>query len=274
MGSRPAPGTKFLATYRIGNGKQGNIGHDSLAHIVSADPVLTAHLAPDGSISNPMPAKGGVEPEPVEEARQKAPQAFRTQERAVIGADYEFLTRQGDATVQRATSTMRWTGSWRTAFVSVDRLGAKPVDGAFETSIRNYLEPYRMAGLDLEVDGPVYVSLEIEMNVCIEPGYFGGDVKAALLQVFSNKMLTNGRLGVFHPDNFTFGQTVYLSPFYAAAQQVPGVRSVEFTKFQRQGEDQTNAVDSGLLLLGGLEIARCDNDPNYPEHGIFTPNIL
>lgn len=273
MGSRPSPGTYFLADFRVGNGKSGNIGHDTLAHIATADPALVAHMT-GGVVNNPLPAQGGVEPEPLEEARQKAPQAFRTQERAVIGADYEYLSNLSDASVQRAAPTLRWTGSWRTTFLSIDRMGGLPVDSAFETSIRNDLEPYRMAGLDLEVDGPVYVSLDIAMNVCIEPGYFGGDVKAALLQVFSSKVLPDGRLGIFHPDNFTFGQAVYLSPLYAAAQAVAGVRSVEFTKFQRQGDDASNAVDSGAILLDRLEIARCDNDPNYPEHGIFKPNLL
>ena len=56
-----------------------------------------------------------------------------------------------------------------------------------------------------------------------------------LLEVFSNRVLPDGRRGVFHPDNFTFGQTVYLSPLYAAAQAVAGVDSVVITKFQRQG---------------------------------------
>ena len=32
-GKRPEPGTAFSATYRVGNGRAGNIGADSLAHI-------------------------------------------------------------------------------------------------------------------------------------------------------------------------------------------------------------------------------------------------
>ena len=36
----------------------------------------------------PLPAAGGADPEPIEQVRQYAPQAFRTQERAVTEADY------------------------------------------------------------------------------------------------------------------------------------------------------------------------------------------
>ena len=39
--------------------------------------------------------------------------------------------------------------------------------------------------------------------------------------------LPDGRRGLFHPDNFTFGQPVYLSRLYAAAHAVDGVDSVE-----------------------------------------------
>jgi hypothetical protein len=126
-----------------------------------------------------------------------------------------------------------------------------------------------MAGHDLEVDGPEYVPLEIEMHVCLKPGYFKSDVKRALLEVFSNSLLADGRRGLFHPDNFTFGQTVYLSVLYAAAQQVDGVASVSITKFQRQGINSNLALTAGKLVLERLEIARMDNDPNFPERGVF-----
>jgi len=95
-----------------------------------------------------------------------------------------------------------------------------------------------------------------------------------LLDLFSNRILPDGRRGVFHPDNFTFGQTVYLSPLYAAAQSVTGVDSVKITKFQRQGIDSTEALEAGKLELQRLEVARLDNDPNFPERGVFTLLVL
>jgi predicted phage baseplate assembly protein len=228
-------------------------------------------------VRNPLPARGGVDPESIEHVRQSAPYAFRTQERAVTPADYEEIATRQDVMkrcgldVQRAAATLRWTGSWHTMFLTVDRLAGANVDADFEPKLRGCLERYRMAGQDLEVDGPHYVSLEVEMTVCVKPDYFRSDVKAALLEVLSNGDLPDGRRGLFHPDNFTFGQTVYLSPLYAAAQAVPGVASVHITKFQRQGTPgaDTEALDKGNLTLGRLEIARLDNDPNFPEHGVL-----
>ncbi|MBI2877059.1 MAG: putative baseplate assembly protein [Candidatus Tectomicrobia bacterium] len=265
FGSRPAAGTTFTASYRVGNGVPGNVGAETLVHIVSREAAIL-----EGGVSNPLPAQGGIEPEEIEQVRQNAPSAFRIQERAVTPEDYAEVALRCEPGLQRAAATFRWTGSWRTVFLTVDRLGGEEVDEALEGQIRQCLERYRMAGHDLEVDGPRYVSLEIEMVVCVKPGYFTSHVKAALLERFSNRILPDGQRGVFHPDNFTFGQTVYLSPLYQAAQTLAGVDSVEITKFQRQGIPSQEALDAGKLELGRLEIARLDNDPNFPERGVFN----
>jgi hypothetical protein len=132
-----------------------------------------------------------------------------------------------------------------------------------------HIERYRLAGYDLVLDLPRYISLEIDMRVCVEPGYFREDVKEALLDVFSNGRRADGRQAVFHPDQFTFGQPVYLSRIYEAAMKVDGVQDVYVTKLQRQGQDNSDARDEGRLVLGRLEIARLDNDPNFPDHGIL-----
>ena len=143
------------------------------------------------------------------------------------------------------------------------------MDAAFERELRRFVEPYRMAGQDLEIDAPRPVPLEIALRVCVKPDHFRGDVKAALFQVFSKRTLPDGRRGLFHPDNFTFGQPVYLSQVYAAAQAVDGVASVDVTQFERQGRPDPQAFADGVLNFARLEIPRLDNDPSFPERGVF-----
>ncbi len=269
LGKRPAPATDFTVKCRIGNGIAGNIGIQPKVFLVSDDPDITGANEKILAVSMPLPASGGMEQESIQMVRQKAPNAFRKQERAVTLEDYETVSKTLGLNVQRSAATFRWTGSWRTVFLTVDRLGGEGVQEDFETQMRQGLERYRMAGHDLEVNDPIYVSLEIEMNVCVNEHYFRSDVQAALLQVFSNKALPQGGLGIFHPDNFSFGQTVYLSPLYAAAQQIPGVDGVEITRFNRQGRTDNGPLDKGELTLSRLEIARLDNDLNFPEHGVF-----
>jgi hypothetical protein len=265
-GRRPEPKSVFNASYRVGNGAAGNVGAETIAHLLTDDPALTAAIS---DLSNRLPAQGGVEPETMESARQNAPNAFRTQERAVTEADYADVAARDQPQVQRAAATFRWTGSWRTVFITVDPAGTEIVNNKVVAAVEDQVERYRMAGYDLQVDGPHYVSLEIDMHVSVKPDYFRSDVEAALLDLFSNRDLPDAGSGLFHPGNFTFGQPVYLSPLYAAAQAAEGVASVHITKFQRQGNPDPKPLDDGVLELGRLEIARLDNDPNHPERGVF-----
>jgi len=215
---------------------------------------------------NPLPAVGGTDPETMEQVRQFAPQAFRVQERAVTPADYvEVSQRRSD--IQRAAAAYRWTGSWYTAFVTVDRSGGLPVDSSFESDLRNYLNRYRLAGYDLEINGPIPVPLELSLLICVKADFFRSDVKQALLQTFSTRTLPDGRRGFFHPDNFTFGQSLYLSRVYEAALTVAGVESVEVQTFQRWGKNPQGELAAEVLTVGPYEVVQLDNDPNFPENG-------
>ena len=86
-GRRPEEETEFESHYRVGNGAIGNVGAEAIAHVLIG-PVLAI-----GMISNPLPAFGGIDAEDIEVARRDAPQAFRTQERAVTAADYATAVR-------------------------------------------------------------------------------------------------------------------------------------------------------------------------------------
>jgi hypothetical protein len=272
FGSRPPSGAQMTAHYRVGNGPAGNIGADAIAHIASADPAITGDPADPviELVVSPLPASGGTLLESIEKVRRNAPAAFRTQQRAVTLEDYAAMAHRCDRHLQSAAATSRWTGSWHTIFLTVDRFREKSADAAYESHLLQCLERFRMVGHDLEVDLPRPVPLELEMEACVRPDYFRSDVKTALLERFSNRLLPDGSKGLFHPDNFALGQPVFLSPFYDVAQSIRGVASVRITKFQRQHGPSDEPLDTGKLQLDGLEVARLENDPNFPERGRFT----
>ena len=85
--------------------------------------------------------------------------------------------------------------------------------------------------------------------------------------MFSSQDLPDGTRGFFHPDNFTFGQSLYLSQIYQAAMQVAGVASVNVTRFQRWGKEASHELDKGVLTSAPLEILQLANDPSFPENG-------
>ncbi|WP_329000238.1 baseplate J/gp47 family protein [Kribbella sp. NBC_00709] len=266
-GRRPDPTARHEVSYRQGHGTVGNVGAESITQLRPGDErVLT--------VRNPMAAAGGFDPEPTEKVRTDAPYAFRIQDRAVTEADYGTLTTERFPGVQRAAGHLRWTGSWYTAFVTVDRVGGGEVDVPFEQDVKGFLDRYRMAGVDVEVSAPKPVPLDLELLVGARPTRFNTDVEADVLDVLSSGVLRDGRRGLFHPDNFTFGTPVYLSPIYAAVLAVPGVATVRATRFQRYGEPAGDELTKGVLTVRDLEIAQLANDPDRPERGLLTVTVV
>jgi hypothetical protein len=272
LGRMPDAAMKFQALYRAGNGTAGNVGAEAIGYIVFRNMKLSDGIT---VVTNPLSASGGEEPEPLVEAKLLAPHAFRQEiERAIIADDYAALAaRDFSAQVQRAAATLRWNGSWYEALVAVDEFGKEHTDFATLSAIYRRLHRYRRIGHDVTVRSARLVPLCIELRVCVHPHYLRGHVEAALLDVFSNRLLPDGRKGFFHPDNLSFGEGIYLSRLVASAQAVEGVDSVEVTRLERAGEGPNNEIDDGLLPLGPLEVAQVDNDPSFPENGTFTLTI-
>ena len=268
LGRQPAAGTHFYATYRVGSGPAGNIGAETISHVVFRETRQSGiKLQPH----NPFPAQGGPTPEPLSDVKLYAPHTFRQElQRAITAQDYaDIVMRDFPERIQRAAATLRWTGSWYEVLVAIDPRGTEIASEKLLEEIDQHLYRYRRMGHDVVVKPAVYVPLDIALTVCVQPDYLRGHVKAALLEVFSNRLLPDGRRGFFHPDNLTFGVGVALSQLLATAQAVSGVASVKVTRLQRFGEGDNGELDSGILPLSSLEIARLDNDPNFPENGKF-----
>ena len=261
LGRAPDANSDFTATYRVGNGRSGNVGRETLCRLVSSLTGVTR-------VWNPLPAAGGCDPESIDQARSDAPQAFRTQERAVTAADYQRVA-ELHPEVQRARAQFRWTGSWLSVFVTVDRAGGRPVRGdpRFLADLAAHLDRYRLAGYDLEILDPAFVSLDLKLFVCVRPASFRSDVRQDLARLFSNRTDKHGQPAFFHADRFSFGDPLHLSRVVAAAMGVEGVASVEVQRFQRQNKADAGELAAGIVPAGPMEILRLDNDANFPEHG-------
>jgi len=276
-GMSPPDGAHVKVTYRVGVGAAGNVGAESLVHIVEKNslPDITA-------VRNPLPAWGGIDPQPIQQVRQLAPAAFHAEQlRAVTEADYARAASKHPE-VSKAVATFRWTGSWHTVFVTIDPVSRTDVPLALQQRVKDWVTRYTQAGYDLEIDPPTFVPLEIEIDVCVAPDHFRGHVEEAALVALSNQALPDGTRGFFHPDNFTFGQALYLSQLYAAIEAVDGADSAVVTRFVRQDESDPEPsrpatgqnVDRGYIPMGRLEVLRLDNDSNFPENGVLRLNML
>ncbi|MFL4902562.1 putative baseplate assembly protein [Streptomyces sp. MMS24-I2-30] len=268
-GAEPTPGARLAVRYRLGGGVTGNVGAEAINHLV----VEAGGTPPAATVRNPLPATGGTEPEPLEQVRQLAPLDLRrTRLRAVTAEDYAALAAALPG-VQRAAAAIRWTGSVQEAHVAIDAYGSGSPSPELLTSTAQALETYRRIGHDLVVGPARLVPLDIALTVCALPGHQHGQILADLYRVLGRGRLPGGRLGFFHPDALTFGEPVRLSRLVAVAAAVPGVQSVEVTRLRRLYEPDRGEREDGVLRLGPLEIATCDNDPDRPENGRLAVSL-
>ncbi|WP_431819302.1 putative baseplate assembly protein [Burkholderia sp. F1] len=289
-GRAPDAGTTFAAHYRLGNGPAGNVGAESIRHLVFLSTETgTETLTP----RNPLPATGGAAPETAAEVRMFAPHAFRTTlERAITADDYATLAADNArrfaerpaarcampvVRLQGAKASLCWNGSWYEARVAVDPQGGGAVDDALADEMRTYLARYRRIGHDLQIAAPDYVPLDLGLSVCVMPGYQRAHVKAALLDVLGDGVLPDGRLAMFAPDSQAFGQGVYVSRIVAAAQAVAGVTDVRVTRLRAYVPNTPaptatpdDVPPNGVLTLGPSQIARLDARPGGRRQGRLT----
>lgn len=269
-GARPAAGRRLALRHRLGGGIAGNVGAEAINHLVVQG---DCERPPAAVVRNPLPAVGGVEPESVEQARQLAPLDLRrTRLRAVTADDYAALASALPG-VQRAAAEIRWTGSVQEAHVAIDAHTTGGPPNALLAAVEQALEAYRRIGHDLIVGPARLVPLDVALSVCAKPGHQHGQILAELYRVLGNGRLPGGRLGFFHPDALTFGEPVRLSRLVAVAAAVAGVESVQVTRLRRLFEQDRGEREDGVLRLGPLEIATCDNDPDRPENGLLAVSL-
>lgn len=253
----PPEGSIFWVRYRLGNGAAMNAAADSLVTLAAVPGVA--------SVTNPLPATGGNDPETADSVRVAAPQAFRAVTfRAVQTADYAMMAERV-AGVQKAGAASRWTGSWPTIFVTPDPADSTLLSTSLRSEIGDLLDTVRQAGREVKVRDPRYADIDLEIKLCVAPDAYRGEVKeAAFVALFG---ASGGDGGFFDPDNFTFGTPLSRAALIAALQAVPGIKAVEGMRVRRPGKFDWRDFTEYTLAVGIDELVRVTNDRDLMERG-------
>jgi hypothetical protein len=269
LGRTPEAGESFRACYRIGNGPAGNVGRETIHTL------RPAHGSNLGSftVRNPLAASGGTIPETLDEARRDAPHVFRLRQlRAITADDYARLAEKNPR-VQRAGAEIRWTGSRQSVRVALDPLGTTTAPADLTAEVRDALLEFRRIGHDLEVIPAHYLAVDLTLDICVHSHALRGDVEVAVRDALTAGLRRDGTPGFFHPDRLTFGEPVRISRIIGAVQALPGVMSVRVSDLHRWGGHRCHELAQGFLAVSPLEVARLDQDPDFPENGTLTLNL-
>lgn len=233
-------------------------------------------------------------PEQMDQARLDGPRAIHDQHRMVTLEDFERQLEQHPL-VLRAHAWERWDGSWSTVHVAViawQRLGLDADNTTYSDDVWNqvrtfhaerdlalparsdlpnvrsvlypYIEAYRMVGQEVVLDEAVEVGIVLTLSIQVNSQYFQSEVRRAV-----ERALGTGPGGFFAPGRLRFGEDLWASDLYQLLMGLSGIDNICLNRFKRLGDRFQDETTSGRIVLEGLEVAICDNDPARPERGYY-----
>jgi len=227
-GAVPEKGAHIRVTrYRTGGGPAGNVARGAISVLRSSVPYIAR-------VVNREAARGGVDGETVENAKLRAPDALRMQERAVTAEDHEIIARQAAPSVRRVRCLPAGDGAGAVRVLVVPQ--AVPDDGdrlRFEqlipsdqvlAAITGSLDERRLIGTRLVVEPPVYQGVTVVARLATAPGDTDRVRDAALAALFRYlNPLRGGPDGTGWP----FGRPVQYGEVFGVLQRATGNALVE-----------------------------------------------
>jgi predicted phage baseplate assembly protein len=221
-----------FSRYRHGGGRRGNVTAGALSVLRSTIPGVDL-------VTNPLPAIGGVDAEPLDHARQRASMEIRTRYRAVTAEDYEFLAGEASPRVARAVCVPPAEGAAvRLHFVPhiypADRqlpYSELVPDEELMAEVAAYLDERRLIGTTLQLAPCRFRGLSVVVNLQASPLADTARVEedvAHALYTFLNPLVGGSATGP--GQGWAFGRALNQGELYGVVHAVDGV---EFVKILR-----------------------------------------
>ncbi len=234
-GAIPLKGSQVrLSSYRHGGGPMGNVGNGTLSVLKSSIPFID-------TVTNLRPATGGADPETIDNAKLRGPQALRTRHRAVTAEDFEYLAKEASTSVGRAhcvqPQEVGSDGGPPPGMVQVLLVPALATDRHQVTpeeltlthellnQVKDYLDERRLLTTLLMVSEPTYHWVSVDARVKVRRGANAEQIGRAIedrLHLFFHPLF-----GGADGDGWPFGRSLFVPELYS---QIQGVAGVDYTE--------------------------------------------
>ena len=251
FGQIPPAGSSIRVSYLTGGGSSGNVGANTIITMKSGVNVSV-------EVTNTNAASGGTDRETIANARFQAPQVFRSMDRAVTGADIAALARNIPS-VARAVAV---APSWNYVDLYIVAFGGMDLTDELRASVLRYFKDRSMVTTLISVRQPVFVSIDLTLEVGINPTFYRDDVQQRL-KTAVNALFDIGRLD--------FGRSFYLSKVFEAAEAVAGVDFARVTVFRGiRSQPVGQLVDPAAAATGLIQLQARE----FPRQGTLIINVI
>lgn len=250
----PAGRDNIRARYRRGLGRSGNAPAAAVGQLLDSVPGVQ-------KVTNPLPARGGTDPERPDRVRRAAPADVRPFGRAVSAQDYADLA-LGFPGVGQARAA--WVAAPPHVRLVVALADGSPLaaERGFADALRAYLDRRRDPNVPLRIVAAreVFVTLTVRVDVADR------HPRRATVEAV-RAALAPGTGGFFAPDRRPLGAGVTLADVYRTVQAVPGIAGAVVTTLGRVGDPDAPPADVGV---GPDEVVVLRDDPALPGEGVLT----
>ncbi|WP_298460931.1 hypothetical protein [uncultured Cellulomonas sp.] len=300
-GALPARPVQVRIGARLGRGTAGNVGAHTLTSLVALgagsgplpEDLDLERLRAALVVDNPVAGVGGRDPEPLDRIRRRAPWVARTPVTAVTADDHARLLEElpevaaararvvelGERRLVRTTLLLRDEDTLVTPGTPRDGSGG-PAGQLVDLDLvrdaerirrwavaRQRLEEVRLLGVDVQLVPPVFVPLDLDVVVDVEPWApaerVHREVRAALE--------SDG--GLFDPDTVGLGGDVHVDAVLRRALGVDGVTAAQVRRLRRAVAGAGEHAVDGTLPVGDEEVAVLRRPYGDGPDGLLTVEV-
>ena len=221
------------ADYRIGGGKIGNVGLNTITEFAVSSVAGV-------KLTNPEPPyQYGEDVETIEHAKIVAPRYYRSTEKAVTAQDFQdlILTYNG-VTKVKAIETFNAQGDLNIYVVPTDY---DTVPQQLREEILEKINQVRVININPVILDPVYHDFEIKVNVITYSNYKNEDIKIKVEEKLAD---------TFHKKYMEFGEEVYVASIYKEIMSIEGIRNASIVT----PVDDITVADNEVARLTGLTV--------------------
>lgn len=262
LGAIPKANTTLFIKYRVGGGKDTNIGVNVITNIDNVDfnvngPVsnVNTQVIQSLRVTNVTPAIGGADQPTIEEIRNMVSYNFAAQNRAVTLNDYKSMIENMPSTfgAPAKVNVMEEDNKVKIKLISYDERGnlTNIVSNTLKNNIIEYLSEYRMINDYLEIESGEVIDMGVEIDLLGDKN----ETETEIVRSVIEKVIT-----YFSIDKRKMGDPLFVGELFKEIGTVAGVVSVVEIRVYGKvgGEYSSNEVSVGYVEESTKEISQSD----------------